>query len=125
MAGRGELIYRIASTSELAWPADTDEDSGWIDAYSDTEFADEDEDEEPEGEILARSLRLSRRGGRLETAIKRLACIGQHRVEKRVIAVDHGGLSHARSLVVTVRETPLNGPTLKHLVALDEAGAVV
>ncbi|MEU9111931.1 UbiX family flavin prenyltransferase [Streptomyces sp. NPDC048483] len=34
-------------------------------------------------------------------------------------------LKERRPLVVTVRETPLNGPTLKHLVALDEAGAVV
>ncbi|ARF53499.1 hypothetical protein B1H19_04335 [Streptomyces gilvosporeus] len=54
----GNFIYRLAGASELAWLADTD-DSSWIDAYSDTEFADEDEDEEPEGEILARSLRLS------------------------------------------------------------------
>ncbi|WP_169314157.1 SMI1/KNR4 family protein [Streptomyces piniterrae] len=53
----GNFIYRLAGTSELAWLADTDEDSGWIDAYSETEFADE--DMEPEGEILARSLRLS------------------------------------------------------------------
>jgi len=34
-------------------------------------------------------------------------------------------LKERRKLVVTVRETPLNGQTLKHLVALDEAGAVV
>ncbi|KOG41570.1 UbiX family flavin prenyltransferase [Streptomyces decoyicus] len=34
-------------------------------------------------------------------------------------------LKERRRLVVTVRETPLNGPTLKHLVTLDEAGAVV
>ncbi|MFE5028888.1 UbiX family flavin prenyltransferase [Streptomyces sp. NPDC056656] len=34
-------------------------------------------------------------------------------------------LKEGRRLVVAVRETPLNGQTLKHLVALDEAGAVV
>ncbi|MFF8591540.1 UbiX family flavin prenyltransferase [Streptomyces sp. NPDC015220] len=34
-------------------------------------------------------------------------------------------LKERRPLVVTVRETPLNGPTLRHLVALDEAGATV
>ncbi|MGW2562835.1 UbiX family flavin prenyltransferase [Streptomyces sp. NPDC001514] len=34
-------------------------------------------------------------------------------------------LKERRKLVVAVRETPLNGQTLKHLVALDEAGAVV
>lgn len=34
-------------------------------------------------------------------------------------------LKENRRLVVAVRETPLNGPTLRHLVALDEAGAVV
>ncbi|MGP3773583.1 UbiX family flavin prenyltransferase [Streptomyces sp. SDT5-1] len=34
-------------------------------------------------------------------------------------------LKERRPLVVTVRETPLNGQTLKHLVTLDEAGAVV
>ncbi|MEU7282820.1 UbiX family flavin prenyltransferase [Streptomyces sp. NPDC045431] len=34
-------------------------------------------------------------------------------------------LKERRRLVVAVRETPLNGQTLKHLVALDEAGAVV
>lgn len=34
-------------------------------------------------------------------------------------------LKERRRLVVAVRETPLNGPTLKHLVTLDEAGAVV
>ncbi|MFF2508832.1 UbiX family flavin prenyltransferase [Streptomyces sp. NPDC058067] len=34
-------------------------------------------------------------------------------------------LKEGRKLVVAVRETPLNGQTLKHLVALDEAGAVV
>ncbi|MEU6736855.1 UbiX family flavin prenyltransferase [Streptomyces physcomitrii] len=34
-------------------------------------------------------------------------------------------LKEGRRLVVTVRETPLNGQTLRHLVALDEAGAVV
>ena len=34
-------------------------------------------------------------------------------------------LKERRQLVVAVRETPLNGQTLKHLVALDEAGAVV
>lgn len=54
----GFFIYRLAGTSELAWLADSDE-SSWIDAYSDTEFADEDEGEEPEGEILARALCLS------------------------------------------------------------------
>lgn len=34
-------------------------------------------------------------------------------------------LKERRPLVVAVRETPLNGQTLKQLVALDEAGAVV
>lgn len=34
-------------------------------------------------------------------------------------------LKERRPLVVAVRETPLSGQTLKHLVALDEAGAVV
>lgn len=34
-------------------------------------------------------------------------------------------LKERRRLVVAVRETPLNGQTLKHLVTLDEAGAVV
>ncbi|MEV6792800.1 UbiX family flavin prenyltransferase [Streptomyces sp. NPDC051320] len=34
-------------------------------------------------------------------------------------------LKERRRLVVAVRETPLNGQTLKHLVSLDEAGAVV
>ncbi|MFE1950395.1 UbiX family flavin prenyltransferase [Streptomyces sp. NPDC059524] len=34
-------------------------------------------------------------------------------------------LKEGRRLVVTVRETPLNGQTLKALVTLDEAGAVV
>lgn len=34
-------------------------------------------------------------------------------------------LKEGRPLVVAVRETPLNGQTLKHLVTLDEAGAVV
>ncbi|MFG2649754.1 UbiX family flavin prenyltransferase [Streptomyces sp. NPDC048436] len=34
-------------------------------------------------------------------------------------------LKEGRQLVVCVRETPLNGQTLKHLVTLDEAGAVV
>ncbi|MEV6330813.1 UbiX family flavin prenyltransferase [Streptomyces sp. NPDC051909] len=34
-------------------------------------------------------------------------------------------LKERRPLVVVVRETPLNGQTLKHMVALDEAGAVV
>ncbi|MFI5663469.1 UbiX family flavin prenyltransferase [Streptomyces sp. NPDC051684] len=34
-------------------------------------------------------------------------------------------LKERRPLIVAVRETPLNGQTLKHLVALDEAGAVV
>ncbi|MGW9047405.1 SMI1/KNR4 family protein [Streptomyces lydicus] len=58
----GNFIYRLAGTSELAWLADTDEGSSWIDAYSDTEFADEDDDEEPEGDILARSLCLSLEG---------------------------------------------------------------
>ncbi|MFD7629564.1 SMI1/KNR4 family protein [Streptomyces sp. NPDC059851] len=52
----GAFIYRLAGTSELAWLADAD-DSGWIAAYSDTEFCED--DEEPEGEIIARSLRLS------------------------------------------------------------------
>ncbi|MEU6340747.1 UbiX family flavin prenyltransferase [Streptomyces sp. NPDC046977] len=34
-------------------------------------------------------------------------------------------LKERRPLVVAVRETPLGGQTLRHLVALDEAGAVV
>ncbi|MFZ3568870.1 UbiX family flavin prenyltransferase [Streptomyces sp. BH097] len=34
-------------------------------------------------------------------------------------------LKERRPLIVAVRETPLNGQTLKHLVTLDEAGAVV
>ncbi|MGW8849806.1 UbiX family flavin prenyltransferase [Streptomyces xiamenensis] len=34
-------------------------------------------------------------------------------------------LKERRRLVVAVRESPLTGPTLRHLVALDEAGAVV
>ncbi|MBQ0987467.1 UbiX family flavin prenyltransferase [Streptomyces sp. F63] len=34
-------------------------------------------------------------------------------------------LKERRPLVMAVRETPLSGPTLRHLVALDEAGAVV
>jgi flavin prenyltransferase len=34
-------------------------------------------------------------------------------------------LKERRPLVVAVRETPLDGRTLRHLVALDEAGAVV
>lgn len=34
-------------------------------------------------------------------------------------------LKERRKLVVAVRETPLSGQTLKHLVSLDEAGAVV
>ncbi|WP_406007408.1 UbiX family flavin prenyltransferase [Streptomyces sp. NBC_00637] len=34
-------------------------------------------------------------------------------------------LKERRPLVVAVRETPLNGQTLRHLVALDEAGASV
>ncbi|MEU6480736.1 UbiX family flavin prenyltransferase [Streptomyces sp. NPDC047017] len=34
-------------------------------------------------------------------------------------------LKEGRPLVVAVRETPLNGPTLRQLVALDEAGATV
>ncbi len=34
-------------------------------------------------------------------------------------------LKEARPLVVAVRETPLNGQTLRHLVTLDTAGAVV
>ncbi|AWK10541.1 UbiX family flavin prenyltransferase [Streptomyces spongiicola] len=34
-------------------------------------------------------------------------------------------LKERRRLVVAVRETPLNGQTLRHLVALDEAGAQV
>ncbi|MFF0476698.1 UbiX family flavin prenyltransferase [Streptomyces sp. NPDC004284] len=34
-------------------------------------------------------------------------------------------LKERRPLVVCVRETPLNGQTLKHMVTLDEAGAVV
>ncbi|MGW6391342.1 UbiX family flavin prenyltransferase [Streptomyces sp. NPDC055103] len=34
-------------------------------------------------------------------------------------------LKERRTLVVAVRETPLNGQTLKHMVTLDEAGAVV
>ncbi|MFJ2113682.1 MULTISPECIES: UbiX family flavin prenyltransferase [unclassified Streptomyces] len=34
-------------------------------------------------------------------------------------------LKERRKLVVAVRETPLNGQTLRHLVTLDDAGAVV
>lgn len=34
-------------------------------------------------------------------------------------------LKERRPLVVSVRETPLNGQTLRHLVALDDAGATV
>ncbi|MGW4199696.1 UbiX family flavin prenyltransferase [Streptomyces sp. NPDC004726] len=34
-------------------------------------------------------------------------------------------LKERRPLIVAVRETPLNGQTLRHLVTLDEAGAVV
>ncbi|MEU2156775.1 UbiX family flavin prenyltransferase [Streptomyces sp. NPDC019396] len=34
-------------------------------------------------------------------------------------------LKERRKLVVALRETPLNGQTLRHLVTLDEAGAVV
>jgi 4-hydroxy-3-polyprenylbenzoate decarboxylase len=34
-------------------------------------------------------------------------------------------LKERRPLVAVIRETPLTGPTLRHLVALDEAGAVV
>jgi 4-hydroxy-3-polyprenylbenzoate decarboxylase len=34
-------------------------------------------------------------------------------------------LKERRPLVVTVRETPLNGTTLRHLVSLDDAGATV
>ncbi|MEU3610772.1 UbiX family flavin prenyltransferase [Streptomyces sp. NPDC006872] len=34
-------------------------------------------------------------------------------------------LKERRALVVAVRETPLNGQTLRHLVALDDAGASV
>jgi 4-hydroxy-3-polyprenylbenzoate decarboxylase len=34
-------------------------------------------------------------------------------------------LKEGRPLVVAVRETPLNGQTLRHLVALDDAGAAV
>src|ERR1044072_1212285 len=34
-------------------------------------------------------------------------------------------LKEGRPLVVSVRETPLNGQTLRHLVALDDAGATV
>ncbi|BBC35720.1 Flavin prenyltransferase UbiX [Streptomyces graminofaciens] len=34
-------------------------------------------------------------------------------------------LKEGRTLVVAVRETPLNGQTLRHLVALDDAGATV
>ncbi|MCF6524703.1 UbiX family flavin prenyltransferase [Streptomyces sp. JJ36] len=34
-------------------------------------------------------------------------------------------LKERRPLVVAVRETPLTGPTLRHLVTLDDAGAVV
>ncbi|MFI9747140.1 MULTISPECIES: UbiX family flavin prenyltransferase [unclassified Streptomyces] len=34
-------------------------------------------------------------------------------------------LKERRPLVVAVRETPLNGQTLRHMVTLDEAGAVV
>ncbi|KUJ69442.1 hypothetical protein ACZ90_11155 [Streptomyces albus subsp. albus] len=54
----GVFIYRLAGASELAWLADADDDSGWIKAYRETEFFDGD-DEEPEGKIIARSLRLS------------------------------------------------------------------
>ncbi|MFH8613303.1 UbiX family flavin prenyltransferase [Streptomyces sp. NPDC018029] len=34
-------------------------------------------------------------------------------------------LKEGRRLVVCVRETPLNGQTLRHLVSLDDAGAIV
>ncbi|MET9893368.1 UbiX family flavin prenyltransferase [Streptomyces sp. NPDC006465] len=34
-------------------------------------------------------------------------------------------LKEGRKLVVSVRETPLNGQTLRHLVSLDDAGAIV
>ncbi|MFE3070983.1 UbiX family flavin prenyltransferase [Streptomyces sp. NPDC059247] len=34
-------------------------------------------------------------------------------------------LKERRPLVVAVRETPLNGQTLRHMVTLDEAGAIV
>ncbi|MEW2397393.1 UbiX family flavin prenyltransferase [Streptomyces sp. NPDC046862] len=34
-------------------------------------------------------------------------------------------LKEGRTLVVSVRETPLNGQTLRHLVTLDDAGATV
>ncbi|KEG40706.1 aromatic acid decarboxylase [Streptomyces griseorubens] len=34
-------------------------------------------------------------------------------------------LKEGRPLVVAVRETPLNGQTLRHLVTLDDAGAIV
>ncbi|WP_329546100.1 UbiX family flavin prenyltransferase [Streptomyces sp. NBC_01356] len=34
-------------------------------------------------------------------------------------------LKEGRKLVVAVRETPLNGQTLRHMVALDDAGATV
>lgn len=34
-------------------------------------------------------------------------------------------LKESRPLIVAVRETPLNGQTLRHLVSLDDAGAVV
>ncbi len=34
-------------------------------------------------------------------------------------------LKEGRKLVVAVRETPLNGQTLRHLVSLDDAGATV
>jgi 4-hydroxy-3-polyprenylbenzoate decarboxylase len=34
-------------------------------------------------------------------------------------------LKERRPLVVAVRETPLNGQTLRHLVTLDDAGAAV
>jgi 4-hydroxy-3-polyprenylbenzoate decarboxylase len=34
-------------------------------------------------------------------------------------------LKEGRKLIVTVRETPLNGQTLRHLVTLDDAGATV
>ncbi|GGN85740.1 flavin prenyltransferase UbiX [Streptomyces albiflavescens] len=34
-------------------------------------------------------------------------------------------LKEGRKLVVAVRETPLNGQTLRHLVSLDDAGAIV
>ncbi|MFJ9644021.1 SMI1/KNR4 family protein [Streptomyces sp. NPDC004244] len=53
----GVFIHRLAGAAELAWLADTDEGPGWIEAYRDTEF--HEEDEEPEGRIIARSLRLS------------------------------------------------------------------